>query len=85
MKTRLEHFRDLRNHAWYGSRIAKLKQPSIDLIEQFIQQHDHLGIGEFEMANNRWWVDRQDRPKNWSMLQELVMISNTILSQNIPK
>lgn len=85
MKTRLEHFRDLRKHAWYGPRIAKLKQPSIDLIEQFIQRHDHLDIGAFEMANNRWWVDRQDRPKNWSMLVELVMISNTCLSQNIPK
>jgi len=85
MKSRLEHFRDLDRHAWFGRQMAKLKKGQREICEQFIAEHDHLDRGQFEMALNRWWVDRQDRPKNWSSLQELVMISNSALSQNIPK
>lgn len=75
---RIEKFHSLKNHAHYARYYTALKQKDIALISEFISENETLKKDEFEMKMNRFFLELKDRPKNWAMLSELLMIANNV-------
>ena len=72
---RLENFRALAGHAWYGRIFTKLSAAHLALCEGFIKRNDHLSAAEWELAVNRMFLDAQ-KPKHWKEIVELLASSN---------
>lgn len=69
-----------RTHPYYKKLLAKLKQPQLIEMEQFLVQHDHLGHIEFEQAVNRMYLDKHLSPKEMKssgIVQELLISANS--------
>ncbi len=74
---RLDHFRlRVSSHVLYQRLARKLSEAEFDQCVEFIEDHAHLDYLEFEYAANRMFLDRKDKPKNWTVMQELIMVSN---------
>lgn len=69
---RLERFRALKDHAWYGRSFRRLGKMERLFCERWIEDRTRLNRNEFEIAVNRMWLDRE-RPKNWSLIVELML------------
>lgn len=77
--SRMELFKTLESDAWFHRLWKRLKPAEIAICEEFIRSHDHLGIGAFEMAVNRMFIDKA-KPKNYPIILELLTITNSKLS-----
>lgn len=75
----MELFKTLESDAWFHRLWKRLKPAEIAICEEFIRSHDHLGIGAFEMAVNRMFIDKA-KPKNYPIILELLTITNSKLS-----
>jgi hypothetical protein len=74
---RLEYFRlRVGEHILYKRLALKLSEAEFDSCVAFIEDNDHLAHLEFEYAINRMFLDRKDKPKNWIIIQELLMVAN---------
>lgn len=60
----------------YRKSAARLTEAEFDMLVAFIDDHDELGHLEFEYAVNRMFLNCS-KPKNWTIIQELLTISNT--------
>lgn len=72
---RTDAFKTLENHPFLGKsfkRLSKLERASCLL---FLNSNQALSSDEFESAVNRWWLDCSDKPKNWTIMMELVSSS----------
>lgn len=75
---RIDKFHSLKNHAHYSRYYTALKQRDIALISKFISENETLDKANFEMKMNRFFLELKDRPKNWAILSELLMIANNV-------
>lgn len=82
---RAEKFHAYKNHPWLGRVYAKLTRDEILLAEAFMRSNQKLGKGEFEMAINRMFLDKEDKPKNWTRISELLTNANCSLSDEEPR
>lgn len=73
---RLEAFRGLEKHAFYGRDFKRLKVTENIQCQAFIIENEHLKHLEFEQAVQRWLVDRP-RPKNYPLMCDLLLAANT--------
>jgi len=73
--TRKEKFYSLENRPHYNRLFKRLNKSDILIIEKFIEDHDHLDYSRFEHTLNRFFLFR-DKPKNFTMILEFLMISN---------
>lgn len=75
--TRIDYFR-LRTaeHVLYKRLALKLSEAEFDQCVDFIEEHDHLDHLQFERKINRLFLDREHKPKNWTIIQELLMVAN---------
>lgn len=68
----------LREHAWYGPRLARLSIEEALICRNFCDLMDSQGAdkGTVEQAINRMWLDVGTKPKNWSLVSEILSAAN---------
>lgn len=69
-------FEALANHAWLGKSFKKLKKDELLLARNFLEQNAHLDKGQFEFAINRMFINYPNKPKNWTIILEMLANSN---------
>ena len=72
---RIDEFKKLSSHAYYGKSIKKLKAIDFGIIYQFISENDHLDKNDFASAVNRMFINNE-KPKNFTMIMELLDVTN---------
>ena len=77
MSARLNAFRSYKSHAWLKKAYAKLKAPEVAVAEAFIAKNDSLPKGAFELAINRMFIDVSEKPKNYTVILELLTCANS--------
>jgi hypothetical protein len=76
---RLQIFESYRTHPWLKKAYAKLKSDEIALAHGFIKSHTNLDKASFEKAINRMFLDTPVKPKNWTVINELLTCANSAL------
>jgi len=76
---RLEVFKGYKNHPWFSRKISQLSLVHLILIEHFINSNNELSKGDFELAVNRMFLDK-DKPKKYKEIQELLSCCNSAIS-----
>jgi len=74
---RKENFDNLIKHPWFSKLYVKLTEKELVFCRNFLDNHETLDNGNFEMAINRLFLEK-DKPKNWKVICELLMVSKTI-------
>lgn len=77
---RTQSFLSYSQHAWLYKAFKRLRKPELELCLKFIEQHDHLSKGDFELAVNRMFLGATERPKNWTICLELLTCANSAQS-----
>jgi predicted nuclease of restriction endonuclease-like RecB superfamily len=70
------------NHPFLRKGFQKLKKSDIDFLYNFINENMNLNTEEFEKTINRFFLDKQIKPKNWNIISELLSSSNTIFKND---
>lgn len=70
------------NHPFLRKGFEKLKKSEIDFLYDFIKKNMDLNTEEFEKTINRFFLDKQIKPKNWNIISELLSSSNTIFKND---
>lgn len=73
---RVQIFKGLANHAWYGKQFKKLTQEDVDAALSFIKDRGFLRSNDFETEVNRMFIDNY-KTKNWKLVMELLSATNT--------
>ncbi len=76
-------FENLKNHPWHGRVFAKLKASDKELALKFIEENDRLLILDFEYRVNRMFLDKPAKPKNWTIICELLQAANFIAKSHL--
>lgn len=74
LKTKLN---ELKNNPWYGSSRRQLKKNEIEIVISFIDQYSELNADDFELKINRFFLDTKDKPKRFTLIQEILSVLNT--------
>ncbi len=75
--TRREALGTLMQQYPYKKSFKKLADREFLLIEAFMVVNSDLNHIEFEYKVNRMFLDYKDKPKNWVIIQELLVASNS--------
>jgi hypothetical protein len=75
--TRLEKFESLQNHPWLKKSWGKLKTVEREIARQFLNENAQLDRGQFEFKVNRMFLDQPNKPKNWTIILELLANANS--------
>jgi hypothetical protein len=81
MSNRLILFNNFKNHAWLSRVFDRLKNSDLDIAIRFIETNDHLDIGNFELAINRMFLDKE-KPRRYKEILELLTCANSALRQH---
>lgn len=73
-RTKLEA---LREHAWFGRGCAKLTKTEWDTCVNFVRDNHALSQVDFERAVNRMFLDAPVKPKNFTIILDLLTACNT--------
>jgi hypothetical protein len=73
-------FLNLENHplTMIQNGFKKLKRDELLIGINFIIQNDSLNKDDFEYKLNRLFMDKLEKPKNWTNILELLSITNTL-------
>lgn len=74
---RLSVFNSYETHGWLCKAFRKLNGAELQIARDFIDLNQHLSVGEFEICANRLFLDRPERPKNWTVILELLVACNS--------
>jgi hypothetical protein len=75
---RLDIFRELRNHPFYGRDFKRLSIMDINSCEMFARQYENLNHIEFEYQVQRWLIDCPERRgKTYPIMSDLLLAANT--------
>ncbi len=74
MKSRAEKFESLRSDPWYSALMPKLKKNGEAICKEFIEAHGDLPIGEWEFKVQRLFLDRAEKPANWTLINEILIV-----------
>lgn len=72
--SRLENFRSLGKHAWYGNLFKKLRKIDLDFCEVFIEQTDHLDVSGY-VRRVQGISEQLKSNKNGPLIEELLFVS----------
>lgn len=79
MNTRLQLFESrCREHLVYRRLAKRISETEFDKIVAFIEDNDHLGVNDFELAINRMYL-KEPKTKSWPIVQELLSMTNSAL------
>jgi hypothetical protein len=68
---RLLAFERLSEHPWFNKVYKKLSASERWACRDFIIRNAKADPHEFESAINRWFLDNNQKPKNWTSMMEL--------------
>jgi len=76
---RLEAFETLFNDAFFGPKIAKLSQKDISFCREFLGEHLLENREQFTLSIQKYisQTSSEQRPKKWSILDELLLVCTT--------
>lgn len=74
--SRLTYLTSKKGHPHYGKLFKRLAGDEVAEILDFIGKHEHFNKAEFEFAVNRMHLDQPNKPKNWTIIQELLLVAN---------
>lgn len=74
MGSRESKFEALRKDAWYGALFPKLKKAGEQTCLEFIRKNEELTIGEWEKAVQRLFLDKETKPANWTLINEILIV-----------
>jgi hypothetical protein len=61
----------------HGTTLARrLTETEFDEVVAFVEENVELGHLEFEYAVNRMHLNLEKKPKNWAIIQEILMSAN---------
>lgn len=66
----------LRNHIYYGKLYSKLNMKDKAEVVAFALVNFDLDKNDFEFKVNRMFLDMPDKPKNWTLICELLSAFN---------
>lgn len=69
-------FANLYAHAFYGPLYRKLTKTDIQAADAFFDAHGSLPLDQYCHEVQRWFVD-QPKPKNWTAVNELLLVAGT--------
>jgi hypothetical protein len=72
-------FNNLKTHPWLSKAFIKLSKQEIQIATEFIHSNQLLSKGDFEFAVNRMFLDQANKPKNYSIILELLTCCNSAL------
>lgn len=79
--TRAAAFETLRTHAWHGKVFAKLKKSEVEQCQTFLRENESLDIVTYEQKVQRMFLDQSEKPKNWTVMNELLISAGIIQHQ----
>lgn len=79
MDKRTIAFNSLETHPWLNRVFKKLNRDDLYICRQFLAEKEHLSKGDFELAVNRMFIDKENKPKNWKLICELLTCANSAL------
>lgn len=68
---------ELKNNPWYGSPRRQLKKNEIEIVNSFIDEYSELNSDDFELKINRYFLDTKEKPKRFTLIQEILSVLNT--------
>lgn len=74
---RLRNFNQLKNHIMYQKHFKKLSKIDVEFCEEFLAHSSDLNRDDYANKINRLFLDKTDKPKNWTVIWELLSVSNT--------
>lgn len=74
MSPREHNFEILKVDHWYKPLILRLREKELNLTVDFIRNNSGLTIGEWEMAINRMFLGVLNKPKNWTLIMEILTV-----------
>lgn len=74
-------FEGLREHAWFGRQWRKLRAADLHIARDFLAKHAETEPGPFEEAVHRMFLDAPDKPRNFTLIQELLVCSNSLVAR----
>lgn len=77
---RNSNFLSLKDHPWLCKSYKNIDDKSKTLCLDFITKNDHLSKGDFELAINRMFLDK-NKPKDWKLICELLSCANSKTDQ----
>jgi hypothetical protein len=80
MSARRQKFESYATHPWLKKAFGKLSAAERTLARDFIDRHDQLLPGDFEYRVHRMFMDQPEKPKNWTVINELLVCCNSISS-----
>lgn len=72
---RLDNFNKLENHPFYNKYFNKLNNIEKKIAMEFIKQNDLLNNDEYATKAVRLFLDLKNKPKNWVIIEELLIAS----------
>lgn len=76
MNPRLEIFNKLDEDPWYSRQVEKLSSTDKRMVESFLKNMSLLGLSAFEKEATRFFIDDPERPKNYTLIVEILVIVN---------
>lgn len=77
MSARIEALKELSQQLPYKTLAERISEADFDRVVEFIEDNDGLGHLDFEYAINRMHLDVNPKPKNWAIVQDLLLAANT--------
>lgn len=74
---RLEQFKGYKSHPWLKKAYAKMTKKDLEIAINFIESNHSLSPSEFEHKVNRMFIDKIDKPKNFTIILELLSCCNS--------
>lgn len=71
---RLIRLTKLSNHPHYKFLLIKLSTSEKEIMRHFIIDSFDLDKNEFIYSVNRMFLDKTDKPKNWSLIMEILTV-----------
>ena len=77
--TRTEALKNMETRYPYANLFKKLKAACRAEMQENLNKLDNLGHLEFEYAVNRLYLNKDNKPKNWKIICDLLVTANAMV------
>lgn len=81
MSQRMSRLKEYETRLPYSEWWKRLKTEGQAAVKNFISRHDHLTKGEFEQRANRLFLDLPNKPRNWSLISQILVNVNCAVKE----
>lgn len=76
MMNRIERFRELELHPFYGPKIKQFNDLEYTFCKHFLEKNMELDKGSFSDAVRNLFINVTKKPKKWATIDEVLMATN---------